>query len=313
MQGPLNSPYEVEKHRHKLTTCHWGLAQKKFVSSHLKNWNQNPCSLTVRYIVLFVCDTANSMDALLLSNAQFQMKLIEFGLSRIIFQSWGVVKSENESCSRTQFTLLCKIPLYAVQGPLNSPYEVEKHRHKLTTCHWGLAQKKFVSSHLKNWNQNPCSLTVRYIVLFVCDTANSMDALLLSNAQFQMKLIEFGLSRIIFQSWGVVKSENESCSRTQFTLLCKIPLYAVQGPLNSPYEVEKHRHKLTTCHWGLAQKKFVSSHLKNWNQNPCSLTVRYIVLFVCDTANSMDALLLSNAQFQMKLIEFGLSRIIFQS
>ena len=75
------------------------------------------------------------MDALLLSNAQFQMKLIEFGLSRIIFQSWGVVKSENESCSRTQFTLLFKIPLYAVQGPLNSPYEVEKHRHKLTTCH----------------------------------------------------------------------------------------------------------------------------------------------------------------------------------
>ena len=41
----------------------------------------------------------------MLSNAQFQMKLIEFGLSRIIFWSWGVVKSDNESCSRTQFTL----------------------------------------------------------------------------------------------------------------------------------------------------------------------------------------------------------------
>ena len=40
----------------------------------------------------------------MLLNAQFQMKLIEFGLSRIIFQSWGVVKSD-ESCSRTQFTL----------------------------------------------------------------------------------------------------------------------------------------------------------------------------------------------------------------
>lgn len=112
MQGSLNSPHEVEKHRYKLTTCHWGLVDKKFVSSHLRNWNRNLIKLfhfhaPSQWVMLYCLSAIQLIRWMLYccqNNAQFQMKLIEFGLSRIIFRSWGVVKSD-ESCSWTQFTL----------------------------------------------------------------------------------------------------------------------------------------------------------------------------------------------------------------